>query len=119
MLRYKRQCLLLHLLVPYLRRTILSTQYIIEYVRTYGTYDAKNYTVCTGTFVLVLYKHLYSGGLWNSPSEDVMAYAWDYAISKVNDDRSILMRSRLIPVKEDTIMAKASFNTATKSRGEI
>ncbi len=43
-----------------------------------------------------------------------MAYAWDYGISSVNDNRAILMRSRLIPVQEDSLVPKDSFMASNK-----
>ncbi len=50
-----------------------------------------------------------TGGLFHSPSDDVAAYAWDYAIGNINDDRAVLVRSRLTPARGGTVLHRNSF----------
>ncbi len=45
-----------------------------------------------------------------------MSYTWEYAIATVNDDRSILMRSRLISAPQEQIMPKDSYGASRKGK---
>jgi len=59
------------------------------------------------------------GGLFHSPEDRVAQYAFEYSTEAVNDDRSTLIRSRLVNAIDNQVVPKDSFKASQKSNLHI